>query len=153
MQIVKVFNHINKESVELQKQRNRQLKVIKQKMEKLEDRFIYDELDPDIYKKHKAKLEEEITQISLKCSNVNGELSNHLKYLENVAFASQNLSKRWSLGNYPVKDKIQRAVFPQGLVINPEKREYLTKDINKLFLLRPVKSRDLESMDINSVIL
>lgn len=34
-----------------------------------------------------------------------------------------------------MKDKVQRAVFPEGLVIYPEKREYLTKNMNRIFEL------------------
>jgi hypothetical protein len=61
--------------------------------------------------------------------------------MENVALISQNLSKHWSIGSYPVKDKIQRAVFQEGVVINPDKREYLSKNINRMMLLRPRETK------------
>lgn len=68
-----------------------------------------------------------------------------------MVFASQNLSKHWTLGAYPIKNRIQRAVIPKGLVVNPDKREYLTKNINKLFLIRPSKSRDTEGRETKKV--
>ncbi len=140
----KVFNHLNKDAVQLQSSLNMQLKAVDVKIQKLEDRYIYDGLEPEIYKRHLAKLEEEKATILSKCKNMNGDLSNHLVHLESVAFASQNLSKYWAMGSYPIKDRIQRAVFPRGLVIVPEKRQYLTKDINRFMLIRPRKSRDSE---------
>ena len=82
----------------------------------------------------------ELAEIAIKYNNVNCDLSNHLKYMNNVALASKNLCKHWTLGDYSVKDKIQRAVFPEGVFIDPVKREYLTNNINLMMLIRPSKS-------------
>ncbi len=138
----KIFGYLNKDAVMLQSSLGKQLEAVEVKMEKLEDRYLYDDLEPEVYHRHKAKLEAEKSQIQSKTKNMNGDLSNHLVHLESIAFASQNLSKYWTMGSYPIKDRIQRAVFPKGLVIVPEKRQYLTKDINKFMLIRPGNTRD-----------
>ena len=151
MQVTEVFNYLNKESIERDRYIKMQLTEIERKLEHLENRFIYDGLEKEVYKRHKEKLEGEKIALLSNGSKVDGDLSNQLKYLDNVASASQNLSKHWAYGAYPVKDRIQRAVFPEGVIINPEKRQYLTKNINKLFLIRPAKSRDTEGTETKKV--
>jgi hypothetical protein len=46
---------------------------------------------------------------------------------------SENLSKYWGSGTCSVKDRIQKTVFPKGLVIDPQNRTYRTNNINTLF--------------------
>ncbi len=148
MQIVKIFNYMNAETLELQKTQNRRENELNDRLDKLQRRYAYGDLERDLYLKFKLEIEKELAEIAVKYNNVNNDLSNHLKYMNNVALASKNLSKHWTLGDYSVKDKIQRAVFPEGVVINPDKREYLTKNINSMMRIIPVKSRDSESLDI-----
>ena len=120
-------------------------------MERLEEKYLFDGFEKSKYLKYKSKLEDELMECNSKLNKVDGELSNHLDYLDNVVSISQNLSKYWSLGSYPVKDKIQRAVFPEGLVINPSKRQYLTKNINKLFRISSTESGGMEDIETKKV--
>ncbi len=143
IQIEKIFKYMNTEEIELQKNQKKREKELNERLDKLERRYAFGDLeDKNLYEKFKTEIETELGRIARKNVNVSGDLSNHLKSMENVALVSQNLSKHWTMGNYPVKDKIQRAVFPEGIVINPEKREYLTKNINLMMLIRPRESRD-----------
>jgi site-specific DNA recombinase len=131
MQIEKIFNYMNAETLELQKTQNRRENELNKMLDNLQRRYAFGELDDkDLYQRYKSEIEKELAAIAVKYNNVNSDLSNHLKYLNNVALASKNLNKHWTLGDYSVKDKIQRAVFPEGVFIDPVKREYLTININ-----------------------
>ncbi|MEI7723833.1 MAG: hypothetical protein WCK09_01950 [Bacteroidota bacterium] len=46
---------------------------------------------------------------------------------------SQNVSKYWLSGNLDIKRRIQKLVFPEVLVLDTQKRLYLTSKINALF--------------------
>ena len=45
------------------------------------------------------------------------------------------MSKHWGSGDYMFKTKLQKLVFPEGIVIEPENRQYRTSKVNKVFSL------------------
>lgn len=49
----------------------------------------------------------------------------------------QNINKYWASGDFDNKQRIQNALFPNGLLINPESRAYLTDNMNQVFKLIP----------------
>jgi site-specific DNA recombinase len=49
---------------------------------------------------------------------------------------TQNVSKHWVSGNLEHKRKIQKLVFPEGIHIDTEKRQYLTSKVNALFAVK-----------------
>ena len=50
----------------------------------------------------------------------------------------ENLSKYWEFGTSENKQRIQKMLFPEGLYIVPEKRTYLTQNMNQVFQLIPL---------------
>ena len=64
------------------------------------------------------------------------EISNLQNILDKVIDFFQNTSKYWVSGSLNVKKSIQNIVFPEGLVLDTEKRQYLTSKVNSLFSLK-----------------
>ena len=64
------------------------------------------------------------------------EISNLQNNLDKVIDFSQDTSKYWVSGSLNVKKIIQNIVFPEGLVLDTEKRLYLTSKVNCLFSLK-----------------
>ena len=64
------------------------------------------------------------------------EISNLQKGLDKIIDFSQNTSKYWVSGSLYIKKTIQNVVFPDGLVLDTEKRQYLTSKVNSLFSLK-----------------
>ena len=56
------------------------------------------------------------------------EISNLQNRLNKVIDFSQNTCKYWVSGSLNVKKTIQNVVFPDGLVLDTEKRQYLTSN-------------------------
>ena len=56
--------------------------------------------------------------------------------LELTTNISKKIHKYWQLGSLDEKRKIQKMVFPEGIVINTKKRRYLTLKVNSLFLAK-----------------
>ena len=50
----------------------------------------------------------------------------------------------WASADLETKLRIQKTVFPEGLVIRPVKRNYLTSNINPFFRIIPIFTRVLE---------
>ena len=49
---------------------------------------------------------------------------------------SQNIHNHWQLGTLDEKIKLQKLVFPEGIVVHTKNRRYLTSKVNSLFLLK-----------------
>jgi len=117
-------------------------------MEKLEEKYLFDGLAKEKFEKYNGRLEEEILKISQNIENLESKISNHSDFIEKVIHVSKNISKYWTSGDLTTKERIQKTVFPSGLVIDPQVRGYLTKNINTLFLITPTKSNKKKSSGI-----
>ena len=47
---------------------------------------------------------------------------------------ASNLHVCWQLGDWTTKQRIQKTVFPGGIMIDPVNRCYLTKEVNPFFV-------------------
>ena len=64
------------------------------------------------------------------------EISKLDHYLKKSIEISQNIHKSWQLGTLEEKRKIQKLVFPEGIVVDTTKRTYLTSKVTSLFLAK-----------------
>lgn len=62
------------------------------------------------------------------------KISNRDEVIEKYVSTTNNISKYWVSGNVNTKLKIQKTVFPTGLVIDAKNRQYLTKAVNSIFV-------------------
>lgn len=147
MQVGKMFDYLNGETRELYNSLSSQNKELIKKSEQLEEKYLFDGIKKELYEKHKLRIDDEINQNNQKIAELENKLSNHSEYLDFAISASQNLSKHWASNVYAVKDRIQRTVFPKGLVIDPKNRTYLTKNMNELFVLISSISADTEGAE------
>jgi len=70
-----------------------------------------------------------------------------LRCFEVAIDISQNIHSYWQLGSLEDKKKIQKLVFPEGVVIDTKKRTYLTSKVNSLFLLKSRFSSSCEGIN------
>jgi hypothetical protein len=63
----------------------------------------------------------------------------------------ENLSKYWECGTSENKQRIQKMLFPEGLYIVPEKRIYLTQNMNQVFQLIPLFTGVIEGRKTKKV--
>ena len=64
------------------------------------------------------------------------EISSLDSYLDKSIEISQNIHKYWQLGTLDEKRKIQKLVFPEGIVVDNANTTYLTSKVNSLFLAK-----------------
>ena len=65
-------------------------------------------------------------------------------YLNEVLAIAREVQYLWASADLETKLWIQKTMFPEGLVIRPVKRTYLTSNINLFFRVIPIFTRVLE---------
>jgi site-specific DNA recombinase len=88
----------------------------------------------------------EINQVKEKLEGTDYEISNLDYYIEKSIELSQNIHNYWYLGSLDVKKKIQKLVFPEGIVIDTINRTYLTSNVNSFFLAKSQFMRTSEGI-------
>ncbi len=111
------------------------LSDLKEKLEKVEDRFAVGEIDRPIYEKASSKLKGEIKQISEELEKSRISLSNPSELIEKgVVFASE-LANCWLNGDYEERQTVQNILFPEGIIYDKENDTYRTSSVNKVIEL------------------
>lgn len=85
------------------------------KLEKLEERFAYGEIDRDIFEKVAGKLRKEIQATKDQLKESSFELSNPELMIDQSLEIITNLSDFWVSSDYDSKRKLQEVLFPGGL--------------------------------------
>lgn len=138
------ISNIEKEQKVDKKSISDKIDEVQIKLEKLENRYIYDGLDTTTYHKHKSQLETELGELSTKNLKLDKAISNQDSKINSCTIIAQNISKYWSSGNIETKMKIQNLVFPNGVVINPKNRQYRTSKVNSIFTASASFSSDYD---------
>ena len=139
-----VYMESNKESREQKGIMNRNLTEANNKLLKLNERFIEGDIDRETYRQMKAKFEGEREQIEQQLAKTGANLSNLQKCTELAVEFSSNLPSLWSLSNYANKQRIRFLVFPEGIYVDKETKDYRTPKINSAFLYFARLKRVLE---------
>ncbi len=98
----------------------------------------------EFYEKLKDELEKEIVDLQVKCNHVPEQISNLDILLDKSLKTLENINEMWVSTDIRNKKEIQNILFPEGIVYNSKKREYLTKRLNEYFELAALFSRDYE---------
>jgi hypothetical protein len=82
-------------------------------------------------------LEWEINATHQKIADLENKLSNHDIFIDKAMNVCENRGKYWECRTSENKQRIQKTLFPEGLVIRPVKRTYLTSKYQPLFSCNP----------------
>jgi site-specific DNA recombinase len=131
-----VWNEINKESFELEDGYKKQLSEVDTKIGNIEESYyvIKDMIKPT-YDKFRLKFEEERKDIVKKLSHLLTGISNPLGTIEKAIGLSVGLATEWLSSDIEQKEKLQRLVFPDGIVYDKEKGAFRTGRVNSIFEL------------------
>ncbi|WP_425595425.1 recombinase family protein [Salegentibacter mishustinae] len=126
----------------------KELVKMQNKLDKVNEKYLLsDDVNETAFNKVKEKLEKEIDQIKEKLDDTPKNLSNQVNFIDKALDFCQNISVHWSSGDIHQKLKIQKTLFPEGLIINPETRQYRTKKMNRLISAIEDIARDSEEKD------
>ena len=89
-----------------------------------------------MYIKFLTKIEAQIRELE-PIEDVNSKSISNLKSkLDKAIDFTQNISKYWVSASVHNKKRIQNLMFPEGLILDPKNRQYLTRKTNTLFMLK-----------------
>ena len=111
----------------------RKLTEARDRLEKLEYRFVSGELDKSLFEKYREKFEIEVGQITQDLGNNPISSSNLEKAVKKGLAIAQNARQLWLSSDYDDKQKLQYLIYPEGILYNKQKDRVRTPRINSLF--------------------
>lgn len=121
----------NEETVRLLKE---QYQEISRKLDRLEERFMSEEITKELYLKYAEKHKEEQVKIQRDLQQFELGSSNPEDCARLIVGYAQDLRKMWLSGDYVDRQKLQNYLFPAGIPYNKEKGLVRTNDYNSVFL-------------------
>ena len=110
-------------------------------LEKIEYKFITDQISGDIYQKHSDKIRTEIAALSKETDMSQIDGSNLELAVSKCLTIAQNLIQAWVSADYEKKQRLQKLVFPEGILYNKQKGVVRTSKVNCLFEAIPLLER------------
>lgn len=136
LQLIKIFNSLNRNGIDEVSALQSRRKEIEQKLANLELRYINNpSFEDETYNRFKNDFKVELMQNKEKLAIAELKISNHEIFIDKSMNVLLNISKCWRNGDVENKIRIQKLVFPDGLSIKPKSRVYLTKKVNAVFEL------------------
>ncbi len=135
-----VFEKLNESNIGNKDSFMRALKICKEKIETIEEKYVLGEIDRPLYEKFVNKYNKEKAELEQKTTESSFELSNYKEYVNYVLQLSSKLPTSWLSANYETKVQIQNLVFPEGVRFNKEKNDYRTFRVNSFFSAIPTLS-------------
>ncbi len=127
------FLEMNKELIDDMKRNEIELKKIQTKLDRIEERFVFEEISKSLYDKFRSKLEEEKQEIELLIGKNDFKSSNLEKSIDSALQYSLNLPSLWESGDIQTKRALQYMVFPQGILYDFKNEAFRTSRVNLIF--------------------
>lgn len=117
---------------------------INRKIERLEERFMEEEITRELYMKYMEKHKAEHLEIQRNLQKIELPASNPLDYAQLITSYAQDLRQTWLNATYLQRQKLQNYLFPKGLRYCKEEGLVRTEDFNFVFLWIARKQQELE---------
>lgn len=135
MQLRKIYTTLNEERVVNTDQYHLKIRELDEKMERLEERFINEEIKVDLYHKYSEKFKEEKEELKQYLEKTVYSSSNLENYIDRSLEYVLELPSVWASSNYVEKRKLQMRVFPDGFFYNKKNDQPRTTKMNSIFQL------------------
>ena len=129
----KVFREYNQERSDTRTLLLKKRSETKKKFTALKVRFGMNEIDRDIYNATSEHLNDQLTQIHKALQEAERDLSNEKKYIDDVVAISCKLGTLWQEGDFRTRQKLQKLVYPNGILFDKHLGSYRTENENEVF--------------------
>ncbi len=113
------------------------LTKISKKIERLEERYIDEEISKELFNKHHGRLNREKEEIQEQIENSMIKSSNLEKCIEWTVDVSTKLNDMWTFEDFENSERLQKVIFPEGITYDWENRQFRTSRVNSFFLAIP----------------
>ncbi|GAA4746388.1 recombinase family protein [Flavisolibacter ginsenosidimutans] len=112
----------------------KQVEELGRKLNRLEERFIEEELTKEMYLKYSEKAKEERREIERQLAKSKNGCSNLENVIESALDFASKFKPLWDLSDYWDKQKLQFMLFPEGIYYDKKKDAVRTARVNSVFL-------------------
>jgi DNA invertase Pin-like site-specific DNA recombinase/uncharacterized coiled-coil protein SlyX len=109
------------------------LTEVNTKLEKLEERHAFGEINLDVYNKYTAKLLEEKASLTDELEKLTIKLSNPKELFDFVCRFASRIATVWTSANYHQKQMLQNMLFPTGIHYDAKIEQYRTPTVRFIF--------------------
>ena len=106
---------------------------VEKKIERLEERYILEEIDKTMFDKFKGKFIAERSEIYKSLAKNFKKVSNLELLIDNAITKASKLASLWDSSDYADKQMLQKLVFPEGMSYCRKTNECRTPRINSVF--------------------
>ena len=107
-------------------------------LEKLEEKYINDQISEAVYRKHVEKIQSEITALGKEMVKEEISGSNLKLIVSKCLDIAGNLCQTWVSTGYDNKQRLQWLIFPEGMGYNKQNHAVRTYRVNSLFEAIPL---------------
>ncbi len=132
-QMTATYNQLNEEKEGASKDIERQLAEVTRKIERLEERYVLEEITREMYDKFQSRFRQEKEAFTKELAKYGNKVSNLEEYIDAAIHFSSKLATGWDLGDYADKMALQFLVFPEGMLYNRKNDECRTTRVNEVF--------------------
>jgi site-specific DNA recombinase len=132
-QAIATFNQFTEGYRDTYKQLQEQYTSLEKKINRLEERFIEEELTADLYNKYVSKYVDEKKALQKELETASTKVSNLADCVNTAVDFALNLPKKWLSADYHTKQRLQFLLFPDGIWYDRETDRCRTSRINYVF--------------------
>ena len=132
-QTIATFNQLTEGHQDAYQLLQTQYKEINKKIERLEERFIEEEIKPDLYSKYAEKYRSEKKEIEAHLLKASQQVSNLEECVDMAIGFATKLPFKWLSADYFTKQQIQFLIFPEGMSYDKQTDRCRTKRVNTVF--------------------
>ena len=118
------------------------LSTIQTHIKQVKKNYAIGKVDEDVYDDVIRDLESDKQKAEAALERASVNLSNLAEYIDSSIAIACNLGCYWSKRDFETCQKIQKLAFPNGVIWDKEKRNYLTPEVNQFFDLIGCISED-----------
>jgi site-specific DNA recombinase len=146
-----IFERNNATNLDTKSELQSQLKEVNKKLERLEERYVNEEMSREIFEKFHKKLKLEKDEIEANLNKPEINASNPEKAIEIALHLATKLNTLWDSSDYHQKQKLQNLVFPEGMTYNRKTDQCRTLRVNEAFLSIAELARLLEKIKTDNL--
>lgn len=134
-QLLMTYDRLTSSDISIMALRKQRLGELNAKLEQVEERYAYGEIDREVFEKVGGKLKAEITTLNKEVENSKNKISNPAKFIDHSLEICVNLSDLWLSSEYYEKIKLQDLAFPGGILFDRKNDDYRTLEVNAILEL------------------
>ena len=132
-QMIATYHQATQENEQLRTTLSEAIKEGDRKLNRLEERYILEEINRDMYEKYELKFKNERQEIERQLGRLGDKVSKIEECIDTALEFSSKLATAWDHSDLKTKQQIQFLVFPDGISYNRKNDLCRTNRVNEFF--------------------